>query len=225
MLKKTISLLILAITLGVALPIAAEIYVKPKSQTTQAPQEEVEPPAPALQEAEPVTPPIEGTIEATDNKAFANEYYKNCMAQDHAVLKGNDKEMLCSCTSAQLTEHFTQEQMQTSMEDSEDGAFQRARLALNVYTPCIEYPTNALVTDNCLSNPQVQAGIPNYQAVCGCVGDKMGAFMKIKAPAYMRSALAENPEDLDPLRVLLESDLYNDNTQGFLNACIKEHAL
>ena len=222
MLKKITPLLILAITFGVALPIAAEIYVKPKSQQTQDTDTS---PAPVVQQAEPVTPPIEGTIESTDSKAFANEYFKNCIAQDHPILSGENKEMLCACTSSQLSQHFTRDQMQTSTEDSEDGAYQRARLALQVYTPCIEYPTNALVTDRCLTNTQVQTAVPNYKAVCGCLGDKMGAFMKIKAPAYMRTALAENPEDIDPLRTLLESDLYNDNTQRFLNTCIQQHAL
>jgi len=156
---------------------------------------------------------------------FANAYYKSCMQKEHPLLKADDKEMLCGCTSANIPGNMTVEQMQAMQTDTAEGQDQRNRMMLFVYTPCIEYPTRALVLDQCMNNKQVQSSMRNFREVCSCLADSMAVFMKENASQAVQAAVRRNRKDYDPLSELLQSRKYENHTQLHMKKCVTKHEL
>lgn len=155
----------------------------------------------------------------------ANLYYQSCIKQKHPLLKGEMLGLFCGCTSAKMTEVMTPEQITTMGEDSVEGQYQRNRMTLFIYTPCIEYPTKALILDQCLNNKEARKGMRNPKKTCGCLAEGMGKYMREKAPKTIERALMVNAGDIDPLRVLLESPDFDSKTQYLMRACVAEHEL
>lgn len=190
-------------------------------------------------QADPLKPEQEDVIDLLDDEPtddapapppesiddFANRYYENCLKQENETLKGENLEMMCGCTSAQIPQNMTVEQMRAMQDNTDEGKLQRSRMLLFVYTPCIKYPTKALVTEKCLNNPDVRKTMRNYRAVCGCLGDKMADYMDREAPRAMEQALKRDMTDIDPLRALMESRGFDDYSRYYMNKCLNEHEL
>lgn len=166
------------------------------------------------EDTQPQAPPSPG--------AQANDFYKNCIAQEHPILKGEMLELFCGCTSAKMTETMTPEQVAIMNTDSKEGQYQRNRMLMFVYTPCIAYPTEALVTQQCLSQKDK---MKRPLKTCPCVGKGMGEYMTLHAPKVIERALRRNAKDLDPLRMLLESRSFDDQAQYYMSQCIAKHEL
>ena len=209
---------------------AAQIFNKPQSavETPQAPPAQ---PAPDLQPRnnnvlellDEAPAPQAPEPEPENINDFANQYYKNCMQQEHPLLKGETLKTLCACTSANIPGNMSVANMRNLNEDTEEGAKQRARLMLFVYTPCIQYPTKALVEDQCLKNPDVRKNLKNYKGVCMCLSDGMADFMEEYAQQHMEAALRRDMRDTDPLNDLMNSPRFNSQSQYYMRTCIQKH--
>lgn len=231
--KKSLSVFVLCVLL--ILPVSAgaqDVFVKKPSKAgsvehpvapydgpVPTPEEAAPPPSPAAKQEEQAPAP-EATIDD-----YANRYYENCRAQKHPILQGENLELLCGCTASQLPKAMTIEQVRQMQEDSADGQYQRNRMMLFVYAPCIEHPTRALVLDQCMNDPKVQAGIKNYKTVCNCLADNMATFMKERAPATIENAIKFNEKDVDPLRKLLESPAFDETSRSKMGECISLYEL
>ena len=214
---KQFVVLVLALSMISGIAFAQDLFVrKDKTPEPKSELEELldEAPDPAASEVMPEPQTIND---------FANQYYKNCTSQQHPVLKDENLELLCGCTSAQIPQQMTVEGMKALNEDSNEGKLQRGRMLLMVYAPCIQYPTYALVYNQCVQNPQIQTAIANYKKVCDCLGNGMGAFMKKRAPQHIEGALRRDIDNIDPLRDLLDSYAFEETSQYHMKRCIKEH--
>ncbi len=230
--KKILAILVLVAVLASGAVLADGLFVKKKTESGQdtsvapiaktqpapAPEPEI---APAAIDPAP-QPPAPQQRSIND---FANDYYANCKKQKHPVLKGEALEMLCGCTSAKIPDVMTVTQMEATQYDTPEGLKQRNRVLSDVYTPCIHYPAQALIFDQCVNNPQVSSSMKKYKHVCKCLADNMAGFMKENAPATIDQALKDNPENLDPLRALLESPTFNEASQVHMKACVMKHEL
>ncbi|MEM7650782.1 MAG: hypothetical protein AAF204_01710 [Pseudomonadota bacterium] len=156
---------------------------------------------------------------------FANRYFDNCMKQQHPNLQGEQKELLCGCTAANIPGNMTVQNMRDMQQNTPEGATQRGRMLLFVYTPCIEYPTKALIYDRCVNDPQVRGGLKRYTQVCDCLSDGMAGFMKERAPKTVENALALNINDIDPLRVLMESKAFEEQSRYHMKNCVYNNEL
>ncbi|MCC6597300.1 MAG: hypothetical protein IT559_00735 [Alphaproteobacteria bacterium] len=210
---------------------ANQLFVKKPGATAkpapaQIPAPTNTPPAPKIPELEdPAQAAPEPMAPDATIDDFANRYYANCQAQQHPLLQGKNLELLCGCTASRLPEVMSVEQVQQMQEDSEEGQYQRNRMLLFVYAPCIEYPTRALILDQCLGDPQVQAGMKNFKTVCSCLADEMAAFMKEHAPGTIRNALRANQKDIDPLSTLLQSSAFDAASKSKMTECIALYEL
>lgn len=211
---------------------AAELFVRPNTndKTTDspapiapvAPVKNLEPKPKPAEKAQPEAPPPTAVETIAE---FSERYYGNCMKQNHPVLKEQNLQMMCSCTAAKVQESISVEQMKTMQEKTPAGQFARNQMLLNVYAPCIEFPTRALILNQCLNNEQIKTTLKNYQKTCGCLGEGMANYMKDKAPAAIQDALGRNVENYDPLRALLESPEFNSAQQQMLQTCIAQHEM
>lgn len=158
-------------------------------------------------------------------EGYANDYYKNCLAQKHPVLQGDDLKLLCGCTSAKFSENMTLEQVQAMQTDSKEGLYQRNRMMMFVYAPCIEFPTRALVMHQCINDTKVRYTMKNPSKTCVCLADGVAKDMKERAPEVIKNALVLNPKDLDPLALLLNSSAYENRTIYHTKACIQKYEM
>lgn len=167
---------------------------------------------------EPEAPAPITTIEE-----YANQYFAKCMEQDHPILKGESHELLCACTSANIPGNMNLDQVREMQKDTAAGLEQRNRMMLFVYAPCIEYPTRALIMDQCVNNPQIKASMKNYFKVCSCLAEGMGKVLQEAAPSAIQQAIERNVKDYDPLRALLDSTFYNEKSQYYLQTCLAKY--
>ncbi|USO06346.1 MAG: hypothetical protein H6859_03930 [Rhodospirillales bacterium] len=229
---KIIKIVFLSIALmawGVESAMAADLFVKPKSKqpVQEKPADPILPEKgqdDALLKLLDKAPPVQApeAVPQTINE-FANAYYKNCMNKQHPVLDSENLQTLCACTAAKIPGVMSVKDMRAMQNDDDEGRLQRSRMLLFVYTPCIEYPTRALIINQCLNTPDVQNTIKNYQRVCTCLGDGMAQFMREKAPKYVEVALNRNPDTLDPLGMLMKSKAYEQESRYYLQRCIQKH--
>lgn len=152
-------------------------------------------------------------------KEFANIMYKSCVESEHPVLKKKELEMFCGCTASNMTKVFNTRQMKAMSEDTEEGQYQRNRMLLNVYAPCIEYPTRAMLLDNCLKQERLR----NPTKTCGCIADGMGEYMRENAPKAIEQAIKRDKTDIDPLRFMLNSPAYRQYERSLAMSCTSKH--
>lgn len=201
-------------------PAGVENPVAPYNGPVPKPGDDMPAESESEQKTEKEIPEPQATIED-----YANRYYENCLTQKHPLLKDDNLELLCSCTAAQLPKAMTVDQIRQMKDDTAEGQYQRNRMMLFVYAPCIEHPTRALVLDQCMNDPKVQTGIKNFKTVCNCLADGMAAFMKERAPSTIETAIKFNEKDIDPLRKLLESTAFDEMSRAKMGECISLYEL
>lgn len=192
---------------GVALPAFAQ-------NNTQSLEEAL----PELSDKKPVKAP-------QNIKDYTNQYYKNCLAQKHPILKDEHLKLMCACTASNIPDNMSVEQIKAMSTDTSEGLHQRNRMMLFVYAPCIEHPTRALVLDSCLGNENLTETMKHEKKVCNCLADGMSEYMKVTAPKFIESAIKRNINDIDPLRVLMESKSYENKTEEIMHRCVALYEL
>ena len=156
---------------------------------------------------------------------YANDYYQNCLKQEHPVLKGEDLQLLCGCTSAKFAENMTLKQIQVMNTDTKEGLYQRNRMMMFVYAPCIEFPTHALLLHQCMNDTKVRYTMKHPAKTCECLASGVAQDMKERAPDVIKNALALNPKDLDPLALLMNSNAFESRSRYHTQACIQKYEL
>jgi hypothetical protein len=221
-------LMILAVLTIAGPAMAADIFNKPvkdnvlpdapSAQQQTAPAAPATPPpsAPAPQAAAPEAPqaPAE-TVEE-----FAKRYNENCLKKEHPVLKGEPLRMLCACSAQKLQEKMTVDEVKAMMTDTPEGLAQRNRMAVHVYGPCMEHPVRALLHAECMKNNEVMSKYKNGPQLCTCTSDNMANYIATHGPAIMAQVLTANPNELDPLGGLMNSQGFQAQTQQAFVACV-----
>lgn len=123
---------------------------------------------------------------------LSKRYYQQCRRDYHLPHLQDHIRLLCACTSAKMFEKYSLEEATTLFEDTEDGEFQRDRLALHGLIPCLKQPIANITFDRCFSpvtdNPErynKQQADFEYRA-CKCLGEEMGEYA-IKGKNALRS--------------------------------------
>lgn len=179
--------------------LAADVYIKkhpPQAQPRQQPK----------------TQP-----QNNESTTFANQYYKNCLAGENEVLKGDNLQMMCACTAAKISENMNAEDLQAMGKDTPEGLAARNKMVLEVYAPCMEFPAESLMQHRCVNTPALHGKTTDLEALCSCVAKSVAGYIARHGPAVMESALQENPENLDPMSALVNSPEFDRQSRaGFL---------
>lgn len=155
----------------------------------------------------------------TNITEFANQYYQNCLKQDHENLSGESLDLLCTCTAAKIPENMTMQQTYDMQQSTNEGKLQRVRFMEFVYTPCLRYPVISFVENRCVTDKDISKKYRNYKAICGCVAEEMGKFIEEKSPGYVDMALRRNLDGVDPLKLLLDNKQFKSHEQYHMRYC------
>lgn len=234
---KLFWMFVLALGVALAAPSSSfaeqDVFLKPHPSRVQTAPAPSQAPAPARRSSQPTQEELEQllgqrsapTAPPQNVQEYANRYYKNCLAQQNDVLKGENLELLCACTAAKFTENMTMEQINAIDSGSQEGIYQRNRILMFVYAPCIEYPTRALILDQCLNDTKNQYTMKNQGKTCTCLADGVAGDLKEQAPEVIKNALALNPKDLDPLALLMNSSAFESRFRSHSLRCLQLHEL
>jgi hypothetical protein len=225
--------LIIAMVVAFAAPpaIAADIFNKPVKDNAlpdvpPAAQQQEAQPAPQMQQMP--TPQAAPQAAQESIESFAKRYNENCLKKKNDILKGDDLRMLCACTASKLQEKMTVTEVETMTTDTPEGQVQRNRMVTDVYAPCMEYPSRALLMNQCNSYQdklkKAQSGQAiNGEAICGCLAQNMAAYVAVNAQPILAQKLAANPADMDPLGAFLNSPEYQAQVNATFTGCIQQH--
>jgi hypothetical protein len=229
---RTFLIIALVVAFAAFPALAADIFNKPVKDNAlpdvppAARQQEAPTPAPQLQQMpSPQTAP---QAEKESIESFAKRYNENCLKKKNEILKGDDLRMLCACTASKLQEKMTVAEVETMTTDTPEGQVQRNRMVTDVYAPCMEYPSRALLMNQCASYQEKlkkTAGGQsiNGEAICGCLAQNMAAYVALNAQPILAQKLAANPADMDPLGAFLNSQEYQAQVNATFSGCIQQH--
>jgi hypothetical protein len=166
--------------------------------------------------------PLPSRAQAVD-KATANAYYKNCLAQSDPRFTPQNQQALCACTAAKMTESMTVQDMQLLGQQTPAGNAALNKMVLNVYAPCITYPVQDLLNNQCLTDPKIKAigAMMDMKTLCGCMSKKTGAWYATQGRSLMADILAKNPNVTDIVTPVMESKAFQAQAYENLRACLK----
>jgi hypothetical protein len=156
---------------------------------------------------------------------MATKYYQNCSQQSHPKMSAEALKKLCSCTATEMTKKMSVEEIRGMAENSPNGQFLRNKMLINIYAPCMKFPTYELLMGNCVNDPKIQATMTNYKKVCHCMADTMGRHVAKNGSRIVGEALQKDPNNLDPMGGYLESRDYEVTSAGYLKRCIQVYEL
>jgi hypothetical protein len=156
------------------------------------------------------------------SKALANSYYKNCVSTNHPILTGDSLQALCACTAAKLTEEMTVNEIEALFSNAPESQDARHKMLTSIYAPCMEYPVSDLITGNCMKNDELQRVVSNKAKLCGCIGNRMGAYIGKNASGIITTTLRDNPNVSDPLASFFQSPNFQILSRQHLQACVAE---
>ncbi len=145
----------------------------------------------------------------TTIEEFANQYYGNCLRQDHPKVDEQALEILCACTAAKMPDEMDLRQAMLMQTNTSSGQLQRLRFMEFIYSPCLKFPVADMVERRCLDDKAKMDPIRRDNAVCRCTGEAMGQYMESKAPGYVNLAVRRNLSNVDPLKLLYDSKQFN----------------
>src|SRR5690606_17950523 len=112
------------------------------------------------------------------SKEMANAYYNDCAAKADPRFSPDSLSAFCSCTSVQIMEKMSVEEVQTMGQNTQEGRNMLNKMLLDVYAPCMQYPVEDMVAGECLTDKKVETlgWQGDKRALCGCMAAKTGAW-------------------------------------------------
>lgn len=152
-------------------------------------------------------------------KIMANYYYKQCAAEETLVFSDDEKELLCACSSANMSEHLSVAEFKALDQDTVKGRNARGNAVAYGYIPCMEYVIETKVMRDCLKSPKLKDIIIGKKRMCGCAVDHMQNFMMRDGTYIIMDTLKHNPMSLNPLEHYFREDSYRSQREHYLHNC------
>lgn len=153
-------------------------------------------------------------------KDKANAYFQSCVAQPAQQFSADSQKIFCACTAARMTQFYSMEDMQNSMNPDPNIARPAYnKMITEIYAPCMETPSYEYYYKACISNPDT----PKYgdpQRVCQCLAGKVAAHLKYSGPKVFAELLQRNPNLTDPMAALESDPSFMNFAQDRLLSCV-----
>lgn len=155
------------------------------------------------------------------SQIMANYYFKNCIKEDTLVFEQDEKELLCACSAANMSQHLSVEEFKALDKDTVKGRNARGKAIVNGYTPCMEYVMESKIMRDCSKSKQLRDIIIGKSKMCGCTTNYMKSFMTRDGAYLIMNTLEQHPMSLDPLEYYFREDGYFNQLEHYLKGCIR----
>lgn len=156
-------------------------------------------------------------------KNTANAYYLNCLKQDAPTLSEESKNMLCSCTAANMMRHMSVEDVQTMSSSTPQAREAVNKMLIYVYAPCMEFPAKDYYYKTCLSSPDTAKISSQQKPLCDCMSSEIAEFLSKNASGVFLDILDRQPDVVDPMTALTEDPEFKKFAESKLLGCYAQN--
>lgn len=154
---------------------------------------------------------------------YVYEYTQRCLKAQHPIFAGKDLENFCFCAQKNIPTAMTLEHIKDAQYKTSEGYFQRNRMLMFVYAPCIEAPLKKMVLNSCLNNVRSKHLMKNMYATCGCIADDVSKHLQGLTTQYIQGAVERKKDTLNPLDLLLVPDHFERTMSHKTKVCFSRH--
>ncbi len=150
----------------------------------------------------------------TDNRPLtadlmANRYYKSCVAKKSLSFDDIEKDILCSCVAAKMSENLTVADFQNLDKKTKSGKKARSMMLAYSYAPCMGYVIEKKASTDCYISKRLDDIITGKSLICKCVADRFKQHIALEAPRMITTSQLYEPMDLNPLeRYFMKKDYH-----------------
>ncbi len=162
------------------------------------------------------------TTEPVTLNQFANKHFNNCSNTKHPIIIGQDLLRLCACTRDRFLENMSIPQIRAMQKNDDEGRYQKSRMLLFVYAPCIKFPLNRMISTTCMRNVQNKYLMKSQSATCQCIADRVSEASYKLIGKYMQGIIKLKMEDREPLNLLVKENHFNDLMFNHTKQCLRE---
>ena len=152
---------------------------------------------------------------------YTRLHYEQCMQTEHPYLAGADLRNMCICSTDLFPKNMTLEQIQAMEDGGVEGAFQRDRMMLFIYTPCIKPVVKKMMLSQCMSNKKSEFLMKNQSVTCSCIADRLSDKMAELAPGYIQTASRYPREGKGPFDIVMHPDTFEKQMSHKTRVCVE----
>lgn len=150
---------------------------------------------------------------------LANNYFKTCVAEESLVYEDYEKELLCACQSANMSEHLTVDEFKRLKSKSAKGREARGKAIAYGFAPCMEFILESKMTRDCMNAKQLKDMIFGKKKVCGCAVNHYQSIMTRDGSYIIMDSSKYEPMSINPLEYYFRQDSYINQLNALIKAC------
>lgn len=150
----------------------------------------------------------------------ANAYFEACKAQQDPRFSPKTQEIFCACTASKYMETLTVEDVVAMGEQNQNGRNATNKMIVQVYAPCMQYPTRDYHYQSCISDGKARI-LGNPQKVCACAADNVANHLEANGQKLFSDILRTNPNIVDPMQALYDDAQFQSYAKSKLMGCIR----
>lgn len=150
---------------------------------------------------------------------MANDYYKVCVKEESLVYEDEEKELLCACKSANMSEHLTVEEFRNLDSKGVNGREARGKAIAFGVTPCIEFVLDSKVERDCMNSNRLKDMIFGKRKVCGCATNHFKNVITETGTYHIMEAVKYDPMTLNPMEHYFVQPAYFNQLDALIQRC------
>jgi len=163
------------------------------------------------------------TAEPQTLSEYADLYNQRCLQTQHPIITNKELRLFCSCASLNIADAMTLQQMKDAQYKTSEGFFQRTRLLMFAYAPCIAPPLYRTIYNDCATNVRNKAFMKNVHGTCDCIADDVSQRMQFISSQYIRGTIKSRTEVLNPLEFFITLGEFNRQMKHKTKVCLSIH--
>lgn len=150
---------------------------------------------------------------------MANEYYKSCVKEETLVYNEEEKQLLCACQSANMSEHLTVREFRRLKSDSAAGREARGKAVAYGFAPCLNYVLESKTTRDCMKSKKLNDLIFGKKKICACATNLYQNVMSRDGSYIIMDSTKYEPMSIDPMEYYFRQDSYFHQLNAFISNC------
>lgn len=156
---------------------------------------------------------------AVTGEDFANMYYEKCVSEKQDVFVEREREILCTCMAAKMSETLTLSEFQALERKTVAGRDARGKVVAFAHLPCMSYVMDSKIHRECRKLPVVQKLITGKNTLCGCTKNRYKKYLIQNASFIAQNARLNEPMSMNPLAIFFEGREHNYHIKNFTKKC------
>lgn len=152
-------------------------------------------------------------------KEMTQIYYKRCIAEKSLAFDKQEKELLCTCTAANMGQVITVSEFNNMYKDNIKAKDTRGKVIAFAYTECMNYVIESKLYNDCMVSPALNSVIRGKKNICECSSAEYVKTINNEASYIIMEALKYNPMTLNPLEHFFTTKNYGYMADKYTESC------